>query len=687
MSSNISIKRFEGERPDDNITYFNNSNTSDEIAVVIPFYNEESHELQTSLKSLYATYDYLCEMKKEYREKHLHILIVQDGWYKASESMKSYLKKMYPKKFNGVDWWNYFKEFSKYSKDEDGSITYILENSDYTDFTPDQIHSFDKLFLKISLVIKIDNRRKHNSHEWYMAKTGFAQASKAKYLFFTDAFTLFGQSCLYHLVNKLDLDDNCSSATGRQRVMTRIQQDTNENVFSLGYLLRMVQLYDFESANAVYNGAFSLGGCLPVIPGPCGLYRSSDILQDKVRDWYFDTINEDTTDMVIGNLKIAEDRILTYASVLKTEEERYMAFVPLSVFYFEGELDLKKLILQRRRWINGSVAGYIYLLITNGKHIRNWNTNFFRKFYIWFLLSCQLLIFSAVAISPAYSLGMLYYSITYLCGVYGYISPIIGYVVAGVGWFIFLLHIIVHSRVSYNKIIMTLLLTLSFITTIFSAIAIGYYVFVNNLSFIQFMIETGYIMWLTIIVFFGPFLLALYLSLKGHSFWLMIRAFIPYVLFIHMLISWFGSYSFSRLWDMSWGNRPAGEMSTEEKIAIEKRKKRYKIYNAFFITFIFILNIVIFLIPRYIQLIILSVFFGSGIIQMIFSLIYMTIQIPSKFNYAKKILELEDSDLEFEDSESCENFEKDPDLDSEACDDIQDVNCVKLYIESEEDGL
>ena len=25
--------------------------------------------------------------------------------------------------------------------------------------------------------------------------------------------------------------------------------------------------------NAIYNGAFALGGFLPVIPGPCGLYQ------------------------------------------------------------------------------------------------------------------------------------------------------------------------------------------------------------------------------------------------------------------------------------------------------------------------------------------------------------------------------------------------------------------------------
>lgn len=628
----ITIKRFDDERPKENIEYFKKSLTKDELAVVIPFYNEESKELETTLKSLYGSYDYLCEIKKEWRDKQIHVLIVQDGWYKSSETMKSYLKEIFPKKYSGIDWWNYYPEFKEYSKEKNGSVTYIFENEDYTCFNPKE-DKYNKLYLKLTLLIKMDNRRKHNSHEWFLGKSAFGEASCAKYLFFTDAFTIFGQSCLYHLVNKLDNDDKCSAATGRQRVMTRYQQETDENPLGFSYLLRMVQLYDFELANAVYNGAFSIGGCLPVIPGPCGLYRASDVLQDKVRNWYFDTIHveaEDTS-MILGNLKIAEDRILTYASVLKTNEERHMAFVPLSVFYFEGELNLKNLMLQRRRWINGSVAGYLYLLLTDNEHIRNWKTNIIRKLYIYFLLFCQLLIYFAVSLAPSFSLGMLTYGVTYIFSVYEYKSPLISYITGGIGWLIYLLHVIIHSRNSFNKIIMYLLVLLSFVTTIVSTTAIitFYLIAKENINIVTM---------LTIIVFLGPMILAMFLSLRGHSFWLMIRAFIPYILFIHMLISWFGSYSFSRLWDLSWGNRPPGEMSEKERICLDEKKKKYKIYNILIVIILLILNFGVYILPRKFQINILSFFFICVIIQMIFSLIYMIIQIPSKLLYSRNYI-------------------------------------------------
>ena len=36
--------------------------------------------------------------------------------------------------------------------------------------------------------------------------------------------------------------------------------------------------------------------------------------------------------------------------------------VPSTVFYFEAEATLKELVLQRRRWLNGITAGYVWLL-------------------------------------------------------------------------------------------------------------------------------------------------------------------------------------------------------------------------------------------------------------------------------------------------------------------------------------
>lgn len=626
----ITIGKCNDARPQNNRRYFTKAKTTNDIAVIIPFYNEEANELKVTLKSLYSAYEYLCEMKEDWKDKQLHIMIIQDGWFKASKSMKKYLKELFPKKYLDVPWWEFNKEFQEQQEE---SATFFFESDDYVCINPEEEYKQDRLWLKITLVVKIDNRRKHNSHEWFMAKGGFAQSMNAKYLFFTDAFTTFGNTCLYHLVDTLDKNESYSAATGRQRVMGREQQGTYESTLSLAYLLRMVQMFDFELANAVYNGAFSLGGCLPVIPGPCGLYRGSDVLQDAVRDWYFNVVSVDPekTGLILGNLKIAEDRILTYSSVLKTEDVKYMAFVSMAVFYFEAELSLERLILQRRRWINGSIAGYLYLLFTDSKHIRKWKTNFIRKSYIYFLLFCQFCIYCSVSIAPAYSLRMLHYSMYYLLEVNGYDGSEVS-ILTTIAWILYLSHILIHSQNKYNAYIMNLLLLLSFLTSILSLAAILFYVFIDTEeNFFELMASGSYILYLTLFVFFGPFVLAFMLSLRGHSVINMLKAFIPYLLFLHMMISWFGSYSYSRTWDLTWGNRPTDEHGNDEKKDLTEKK--YKMQGKNITLAIFVLNIIVFFLPRNWQLILLCVFFFCAGIQMCFSIIYMFIQLPKKLEY------------------------------------------------------
>ncbi len=77
-------------------------------------------------------------------------------------------------------------------------------------------------------------------------------------------------------------------ATGRQRVMSKEQQgNPEESFFSIDSLLRHAQMYDYESSFACYMGTFALVGFLPVIPGPCGLYRTSTLYPEGAS--YVDT--------------------------------------------------------------------------------------------------------------------------------------------------------------------------------------------------------------------------------------------------------------------------------------------------------------------------------------------------------------------------------------------------------------
>ena len=75
--------------------------------------------------------------------------------------------------------------------------------------------------LYITLLVKRDNRRKHNSHEWFFGHNGFAENTNARYLLATDAFTLFAPSSVWYLIHYMDQHERCSVSTGQQRVMSR----------------------------------------------------------------------------------------------------------------------------------------------------------------------------------------------------------------------------------------------------------------------------------------------------------------------------------------------------------------------------------------------------------------------------------------------------------------------------------
>ena len=633
----ITIKKFNDYRPQNKHYFYRpkgvvDDSEKDGIAVVIPFFNEPSHELQQTLNSLYDGFLELRKLSKTWRDKRMYVCLIQDGWNKADKSMKEYLQDMFPKKINDKGWWETFDELTDLEKTANPNATFIIERVNYL---PSMINTQTKFkeegqgkFMKITLVIKANNRRKHNSHEWFLGRNGFADATNAKYLFLTDAFTLYSHSCLYYLVKDLDRNSSLSGVTGRQRLMTRNQQGSGESFFSFGYVLRNLQLFDFELANCVYNGAFSLdkiGGMLPVVPGPLGLYRARCVLQDNVRDSYFKVVNEEPhkTGLILGNLRIAEDRVLSCYSVTKTEEKTSTSFNPLAVFYFEAETNLEKLVLQRRRWINGSVAGYIYLLFVNFADFKNWNASILKKIYIWLLLFCQFLIYCMVGIAPGISIKILYFGINYFLSYYGinWELQLLGMFV--VVWAIYIAHIVVHYRERFNYLIWYLLVFLSALTSITSyASIIHYFLTLRTDEFMEIVKSGSFIIFLAIFVIFVPFFLSLCLSGRGHSFLYMVRSFIYYMLFLPLFIAWFGSYAYARTWDLTWGNRPSNELTdiTPEQRTIMVTKFKEKSIRI--VVALAVLNIIVFFLPLQGIYAVMTIFFLIVLFQMFMSFIF-----------------------------------------------------------------
>lgn len=67
------------------------------------------------------------------------------------------------------------------------------------------------------------------------------------------------------------------------------------------------------------------------------------------------------TNLVVEGVKLAEDRIPSYALVTHGQAGSYTTWVDGAIFYFQAETTLEAFAKQRRRWINGAMFSYVWL--------------------------------------------------------------------------------------------------------------------------------------------------------------------------------------------------------------------------------------------------------------------------------------------------------------------------------------
>ena len=103
-----------------------------------------------------------------------------------------------------------------------------------------------------------------------------------------------------------------------------------------------------------------------------------------------------------------------------------------------------------------------------------------------------------------------------------------------------------------------------------------------------------------------------------------------------MLIAWFGSYSYARTWDLSWGNRPASEMDAISAQKKEKVMKKFKSSSRKLILGLICMNVLLFIVPLQGQLYLMSIFFVLSAYQLALSIIFCSINIIVKLAFIFK---------------------------------------------------
>lgn len=302
---------------------------------------------------------------------------------------------------------------------------------------------------------------------------------------------------------------------------------------------------------AIALASFNISGMLPVMPGPCQLFRYKPITGIPL-DYYFAMVNQNPEDggMVVGNLLLAEDRILSEAVVLLAEQEQTTEWEPKSVFYFDPELSTNKVVTQRRRWNNGSIAGFYYLLVQHPSLIWDSLQPFWRKLFMHTFFMLMTMTYVVLLLSPAVFCTIFFYSLQLLedhfADTWGWITQfkyviVTYYMVQYVAW------VAVHLHKKY----VAWFFHLSLWTSVLLMIGVSGPIIATLVK----LANNGEQAYNAEMIVFTPFLLlvlplplAVVVSLASMKE--MLVAFIPYVLFLPMMLVSLPAYSIARLHDL-----------------------------------------------------------------------------------------------------------------------------------------
>lgn len=137
---------------------------------------------------------------------------------------------------------------------------------------------------------------------------------------------------------------------------------------------------------------------------------------------------------------------------------------------------------------------------------------------------------------------------------------------------------------------------------------------------------------LTIYLVIGMLVLPLLIAIIADgtkSFLLMLRSIVPYYMLLPMVVGFFSAYSFSRCWDLTWGNRPAEADPAHQQA--ERKVEELKTQSATLAAFVAIANIFFFFVQELIlnytggKLYVAIVIFSTAIIQMAIGLVWFTL--------------------------------------------------------------
>ncbi|KAI1778564.1 glycosyltransferase family 2 protein [Hypoxylon cercidicola] len=370
-----------------------------ELFIVITMYNEDDILFARTMIGVLKNIEFMCNRKPgkwgPEAWKKIVVCVVSDGRAKINPRTKSLLAAMgvyqegiAKQQVNGKDVTAHIYEYTtKVTLQIKNDVVQVLPPKDEDKPVPVQM-----LFC-----LKEKNQKKINSHRWFFQ--AFGRVLDPNICVLIDAGTKPGGNSIYHLWKAFDLEPHCAGACGEIKAM--LGRGGKELINPLV----ATQNFEYKMSNILDKPLESAFGFISVLPGAFSAYRYQALQNDKnglgPLEKYFkgETLHGAGAGVFTSNMYLAEDRILCFELVTKRNCSWILQYVKSAT----GETDVPdsvvELILQRRRWLNGSFFAAIYAIAHFYQFFRS-DHSILRKlmFFVEFVFQTVNMIFAWFAI-------------------------------------------------------------------------------------------------------------------------------------------------------------------------------------------------------------------------------------------------------------------------------------------------
>ncbi|KAH8671532.1 glycosyltransferase family 2 protein [Xylariales sp. PMI_506] len=329
-----------------------------ELFIVITMYNEDDILFARTMVGVLKNVEYMCSRKDSKTWgpdawKKIVVCVVSDGRAKINPRTRALLAGMgvyqdgiAKQQVNGKDVTAHIYEYTT-------QVGMAIKN-DVVQLIP------KKQPVQMLFCLKEKNQKKINSHRWFFQ--AFGRVLNPNICVLIDAGTKPGGNSIYHLWKAFDLEPMCAGACGEIKAMLGTGGKHLLNP------LVATQNFEYKMSNILDKPLESAFGFISVLPGAFSAYRYVALQNDKngqgPLEKYFkgETLHGADADVFTANMYLAEDRILCFELVTKRNCHWILQYVKSAT----GETDVPdtvtELILQRRRWLNGSFFAAIYAI-------------------------------------------------------------------------------------------------------------------------------------------------------------------------------------------------------------------------------------------------------------------------------------------------------------------------------------